>query len=57
MRNSELTTYRQRIAFRTRPGGPVKVRAFSANNRAEAEHSLFVWSEINGIEIEEIVSR
>lgn len=57
MRNSEMTTFRQRVAFRTRPGGAVKVRAFSANNRADAEHCLFVWSQRNGIEIEEIVSR
>ena len=57
MRNSEMTTYRQRVAFRTSPGGPVKVRAFSANNRADAEHSLFVWSQRNAIEIHEILSR
>lgn len=57
MRNSEMSLFRTSVAFRTSPGGAVKVRAFSANNRADAEHCLFVWSQRNAIEIHEIVSR
>lgn len=57
MRKFEMSTFRQSVAFRTRPGGAIKVRTFSANNRADAEDSLFRWSQDNGIEIEEIVSR
>lgn len=45
------------VAFRIRPGGGVKRMAFSANNRADAEHSLFVWSQNQGIDIHEIMSR
>lgn len=57
MHNSEMSDFRLTVAFRIRPGGGVKRRAFSANNRADAEHSLFVWSDNQGVEIHEIVSK
>lgn len=57
MRNSEMSTYRHRVAFRVRPGGGVRVMSFSANSRADAEHTLFVWSQNQGIDIHEVLSR
>lgn len=57
MNNSEMSTYRHGVAFRLRPGGAVRVMSFSANSRADAEHTLFVWSQNQGIEIHEILSR
>lgn len=54
---NENLRHRIPVAFRIRPGGGVKRMAFSANNRADAEHSLFVWSQNQGIDIHEIVSR
>lgn len=57
MNKSEMSTYRHGVAFRLRPGGAVRVMSFSANSRADAEHTLFVWSQNQGIEIHEILSR